>query len=67
MAHRVGAERVERLLGATEHVRNICVLAHVDHGKTTLTDSLIAANGVISEKAAGTVRYMDSTYVRRGV
>nr|WCZ58519.1 ribosome assembly protein 1 [Andalucia godoyi] len=40
--------------------RNICVLAHVDHGKTTLSDFLIASNGIISNKLAGKVRYMDS-------
>ena len=39
---------------------NICVLAHVDHGKTTLTDSLIATNGIISGRLAGQLRYMDS-------
>eukprot|EP00123_Amoebidium_parasiticum_P003237 comp14528_c0_seq1/m.10737 comp14528_c0_seq1/g.10737 ORF comp14528_c0_seq1/g.10737 comp14528_c0_seq1/m.10737 type:complete len:1107 (-) comp14528_c0_seq1:147-3467(-) len=42
------------------NIRNICVLAHVDHGKTTLTDSLIAANAIISERLAGKVRYLDS-------
>ena len=40
-------------------VRNICIMAHVDHGKTTLADALIATNGIISEKQAGSVRYMD--------
>ncbi|RMD41976.1 hypothetical protein DV735_g3167, partial [Chaetothyriales sp. CBS 134920] len=42
------------------HIRNICILAHVDHGKTSLTDSLIATNGIISPKLAGKVRYLDS-------
>eukprot|EP00962_Isochrysis_galbana_P046147 scaffold18450_cov125-Isochrysis_galbana.AAC.2 len=40
--------------------RNLCVLAHVDHGKTSLSDSLIASNGIISNRLAGQLRYMDS-------
>lgn len=39
----------------TEQIRNICILAHVDHGKTSLSDSLIASNGLISDKLAGKV------------
>ncbi|CAI2168612.1 15727_t:CDS:10, partial [Funneliformis geosporum] len=33
---------------------------HVDHGKTTLSDSLLASNGIISNRLAGKVRYLDS-------
>lgn len=40
--------------------RQICILAHVDHGKTSLTDALIATNGIISPKLAGKIRYLDS-------
>lgn len=38
----------------------ICILAHVDHGKTSLTDALLATNGIISPKLAGKIRYLDS-------
>ena len=41
-------------------IRNICILAHVDHGKTTLSDHLIASNGLIHPKLVGEMRYLDS-------
>jgi ribosome assembly protein 1 len=43
-----------------DNIRNICILAHVDHGKTSLTDALLATNGIISPKLAGKIRYLDS-------
>ena len=52
--------RLIALQSQAENVRNICILAHVDHGKTSLTDSLIATNGIISSKLAGKIRYLDS-------
>ena len=36
------------------------VIAHVDHGKSTLTDSLLSKAGIISEKHAGTARGTDT-------
>lgn len=44
----------------TDNIRNICILAHVDHGKTTIADSLISSNNIISQRLAGKMRYMDS-------
>lgn len=44
----------------TPRIRNVSVIAHVSHGKTSLTDHLISSNGVISRKQAGQLRYMDS-------
>ena len=55
-------ELVERIIALQKHperVRNICVLAHVDHGKTTLSDCLIAHNGHIHPKMVGKLRFMD--------
>nr|XP_043613747.1 elongation factor-like GTPase 1 [Erigeron canadensis] len=42
-------------------IRNICILAHVDHGKTTLADHLIASSGgnLLHHKQAGKVRFLD--------
>ena len=40
-------------------IRNICIAAHIDHGKTTLSDNLIAGAGMMSEELAGKARVLD--------
>jgi ribosome assembly protein 1 len=56
----VPSDKLVSLQQAADGIRNICILAHVDHGKTSLTDALIATNGIISPKLAGKIRYLDS-------
>jgi elongation factor 2 len=40
-------------------IRNLCIAAHIDHGKTTLSDNLIAGAGMMSEELAGKSRVLD--------
>ena len=47
------------LLFQPERIRNLCILAHVDHGKTTLSDHLIVSNGYVHPKLAGKQRFLD--------
>lgn len=58
---RVSSQQLSDLQYETSHVRNICIIAHIDHGKTTLADNIVCSNGIISQKMAGKLRYLDST------
>lgn len=42
------------------NIRNMSVIAHVDHGKSTLTDSLVSKAGIIAAKNAGEARFTDT-------
>lgn len=42
------------------NIRNMSVIAHVDHGKSTLTDSLVCKAGIIADKKAGEMRFTDT-------
>lgn len=53
-------DQLRELMGFPYNIRSMSVIAHVDHGKSTLTDSLVAKAGIISAKAAGDSRFMDT-------
>jgi elongation factor 2 len=50
---------VLKIIKNKDHIRNFGVIAHVDHGKTTMSDSLLAYSGIIAPSAAGKALAMD--------
>ena len=48
------------MMNMTNNIRNLSVVAHVDHGKSTLTDALVSKAGIVSKKAAGDARFTDT-------
>ncbi|BDD60856.1 Elongation factor 2 [Monascus purpureus] len=53
-------EEIRSLMDRPANIRNMSVIAHVDHGKSTLSDSLVQRAGIISAAKAGETRFMDT-------
>jgi len=53
-------DQLRMMMDRSANIRNMSVIAHVDHGKSTLTDSLVQKAGIISREHAGDARYTDT-------
>lgn len=56
------AKMVDKIVNISKdpkQIRNICTCAHIDHGKTTFSDNLLAGAGMMSEQLAGSARALD--------
>ncbi|MDC4221145.1 MAG: elongation factor EF-2, partial [Candidatus Nitrosopumilus limneticus] len=59
MAKFKSTQEVMKIIKNKKNIRNFGVIAHVDHGKTTMSDSLLAYSGIIAPSAAGKALAMD--------
>lgn len=57
MSEKKMIERIIEVMKCPERIRNVATSSHVHHGKTTLTDNLMAGAGMIAEELAGRIMY----------
>ncbi len=53
-------DQIRAIMDKKSNIRNMSVIAHVDHGKSTLTDSLVSKAGIIASSRAGETRFTDT-------
>ncbi|XP_031557605.1 translation elongation factor 2-like [Actinia tenebrosa] len=53
-------DQIREIMDKKHNIRNMSVIAHVDHGKSTLTDSLVSKAGIIAGAKAGETRFTDT-------
>ena len=53
-------DQIREIMDRKCNIRNMSVIAHVDHGKSTLTDSLVSKAGIIASSRAGETRFTDT-------
>jgi len=53
-------DQIREIMDKKHNIRNMSVIAHVDHGKSTLTDSLVSKAGIIAASRAGETRFTDT-------